>query len=204
VNPVNEPRGPQRFHGETGTRALSNPLICCYMKLMTSLRLALFPAFALGLASCFNKGNADTAYDTSNPYGAPQYGAQTAAQPTAQPPAAEAPAAPATNPVYDTPAAYEENTGRPSAPPPVDSAIVDPGIAPGAPKPASHKPSAPSSTPAAPSNVALSGTIHTVAKGDSLWAISRKYGVSVDALKKANGMTKDTVVIGQKLQIPAR
>jgi LysM repeat protein len=179
------------------------------MKAMTTLRFALLPAFDLSLVSCFNKGSADTAYDTSNPYGVPEYGGSSATT-QAAPPAAQAPAAaaPASNPVYDTPAAYEENTSRPTAPPPVDSAIVDPGIAPGAPKPAPREPAAapgaPAATPSAPAHVELSGTIHTVGKGDSLWAIGKKYGVSVESLKKANGLTKDTVVIGQKLQIPVR
>ncbi len=66
---------------------------------------------------------------------------------------------------------------------------------------------APAPTPAPappPSRPALSGTTHTVAKGDTLWGISRKYGVSVDAIKQANGLTRDIVVLGSTLQIPAR
>lgn len=59
-------------------------------------------------------------------------------------------------------------------------------------------PSAPSVSPAA------GATTHTVVKGDTLWGISRKYGVTVDAIKRANGMTKDTVVLGTTIQIPAR
>ena len=46
--------------------------------------------------------------------------------------------------------------------------------------------------------------VHTVVRGDSLWAISKKYGVSIDAIKQANGLTKDTAVLGAKLQIPAQ
>jgi len=46
--------------------------------------------------------------------------------------------------------------------------------------------------------------VHTVVRGDSLWAISRKYGVSIDAIKRANGLTSDTAVLGAKLQIPAQ
>ncbi|MBC7979331.1 MAG: LysM peptidoglycan-binding domain-containing protein, partial [Armatimonadetes bacterium] len=45
--------------------------------------------------------------------------------------------------------------------------------------------------------------VHTVVKGDSLWVISKKYNVPIDAIKAANAMTKDTVVLGTKLQIPA-
>ncbi len=46
--------------------------------------------------------------------------------------------------------------------------------------------------------------IHTVVRGDTLWGLGKKYGVSVDAIKRANGMTRDTVVLGSKLQIPAQ
>jgi N-acetylmuramoyl-L-alanine amidase len=41
-----------------------------------------------------------------------------------------------------------------------------------------------------------------VVKGDSLGRIGSKYGVSIDALKKANGLKSDTVVLGSKLRIP--
>ena len=46
-------------------------------------------------------------------------------------------------------------------------------------------------------------TVHTVVRGDSLWKISRQYGVTVDAIKQANGLTNDTAVLGAKLRIPA-
>lgn len=47
-------------------------------------------------------------------------------------------------------------------------------------------------------------TVHTVVGGDSLWKIGNKYGVSVNAIKKANGLTRDTAVLGAKLKIPAQ
>ncbi|NCC26492.1 MAG: LysM peptidoglycan-binding domain-containing protein, partial [Deltaproteobacteria bacterium] len=44
---------------------------------------------------------------------------------------------------------------------------------------------------------------YTVGKGDSLWAISKKFGASVDSIAKANGLKKSsTLSIGQKLYIP--
>ncbi len=73
--------------------------------------------------------------------------------------------------------------------------------------PAAYDYTAPAPTPAPappPSRPALSGTTHTVVKGDTLWGISRKYGVSVEAIKQANGITRDIVVLGSTLQIPAR
>lgn len=45
-------------------------------------------------------------------------------------------------------------------------------------------------------------TTYTVASGDSLWSIARKYNVTVDALKSANGLTNNIIQIGQVLKIP--
>lgn len=83
---------------------------------------------------------------------------------------------PPADPTYGS-AAYEETTPAPVAP-----------VAP------------PSHTP--PPAIASS---HTVAKGDTLWGLSRKYGVSVDAIRSANGMASgDTNIrLGQTLSIPA-
>jgi len=43
---------------------------------------------------------------------------------------------------------------------------------------------------------------HTVAKGESLYVISRNYGITVDALAQANGIKNTLIEIGQKLNIP--
>ncbi|ADE56083.1 LysM peptidoglycan-binding domain-containing protein [Coraliomargarita akajimensis] len=44
---------------------------------------------------------------------------------------------------------------------------------------------------------------HTVQKGESLWKISRDYGVSVNELYVANGLNKNSVLkIGQEIKIP--
>lgn len=45
--------------------------------------------------------------------------------------------------------------------------------------------------------------IHTVQKGDSLWAIANKYGTTVDNLKKANNLSNNNLAIGQTLIIPS-
>ncbi|MDF1812790.1 MAG: LysM domain-containing protein [Verrucomicrobiales bacterium] len=42
---------------------------------------------------------------------------------------------------------------------------------------------------------------HKVHSGDTLFNISRKYGVTVDALKKANGLTSDLIRVGQSLRL---
>jgi nucleoid-associated protein YgaU len=53
-----------------------------------------------------------------------------------------------------------------------------------------------------PGGSAGTTTTHIVAQGDSLWGLSRKYGTSIEAIKQANGMTNDTVILGSTLQIP--
>ena len=48
-----------------------------------------------------------------------------------------------------------------------------------------------------------SGVIeYTVKPGDSLWQISRRYGTTVEAVKRLNGLTSDLLNIGQVLKIP--
>lgn len=44
--------------------------------------------------------------------------------------------------------------------------------------------------------------MYTVVAGDTLWKISKAFGTSVDALKKANNLKTDTIYPGQKLEIP--
>jgi LysM repeat protein len=86
-----------------------------------------------------------------------------------------------TNPAYDTPAIYEETT---TVRPPFDSGSA--------------------SSTAAPTTPSTPATVHTVISGDTLWGLSRQYGVSIEAIKQANNMTRDVVVLGQRLQIPSR
>lgn len=135
---------------------------------MTPTRL-LAPSFlALIFASC--------ASQERNPYDSDQPRTTLHADP------ANAPLTESANPVYDTPAAYEESaTGG------VPSTAADPNTT-------------NASTPASPSNGAA--IIHTVVAGDTLSGISAKYKVPTAAIKQANGMTKDTVVLGRKMVIP--
>lgn len=44
---------------------------------------------------------------------------------------------------------------------------------------------------------------HRVARGETLWSIARRWGVTVADLKRANGLTGDTIFVGQELIIPA-
>ena len=46
------------------------------------------------------------------------------------------------------------------------------------------------------------GSSHTVVKGDTLFSLARRYNTSVNAIKSANGLSSDTIRIGQTLTIP--
>lgn len=91
---------------------------------------------------------------------------------------------------------YGDATGTPYLPSDVNPAYDEPAVY------EDTTPAAPQ--PSAPRAPAARDTIHTVVRGDTLWGLSRKYNVSVDAIKQANGMTKDTVVLGSKLRIPGQ
>lgn len=52
----------------------------------------------------------------------------------------------------------------------------------------------------APSN----SNYYTVKSGDSLWSISKKYGLIVDELKQANNLTSNLISVGQNLLIPKK
>lgn len=139
---------------------------------MTPIRILAPSLTAFVIVSCAPQKNDN--YDTSNPSGV----------------AANAATTEPANPVYDTPAAYEETSGTVAAVPSV-------GTVP----PAPTRPNVP--VPSAfvrPTNGAA--IIHTVVAGDTLSGISAKYKVPSAAIKQANGMTKDTVGLGKKMVIP--
>ena len=81
------------------------------------------------------------------------------------------------NPTYDAPAAYEDVATTPA----VNSPAVN-----------------------APVRKAASPKLHTVVRGDTLSGLSKKYGAPVASIKKANGLNRDTIVLGAKLKIPAK
>jgi len=61
---------------------------------------------------------------------------------------------------------------------------------------------APTATQAAPGELT-----HKVVSGENLTKIAEKYkqyGVTVDAIRKANNLTSDRIVVGQTLKIPAK
>ena len=51
-----------------------------------------------------------------------------------------------------------------------------------------------------PSNIPISNT-YTVKSGDSLWSIARRFNTTVNTLKSLNGLTNNTLQIGQTLRL---
>lgn len=47
-----------------------------------------------------------------------------------------------------------------------------------------------------------SGVYHVVERGETLWRISKAYGVSVAEIKEANGLRDDLLSVGQRLFVP--
>lgn len=52
------------------------------------------------------------------------------------------------------------------------------------------------------STVTVSSSSYQVKSGDTLYLIAKKYGITVDALKKANGISGSYLWVGQTLKIP--
>jgi LysM repeat protein len=50
--------------------------------------------------------------------------------------------------------------------------------------------------------VAKNGRTYTVQSGDTLYSIAKKAGVSVEELRKANGLADNNVSVGRKLNLP--
>lgn len=50
----------------------------------------------------------------------------------------------------------------------------------------------------------LGSNYYTVKSGDSLWSISRKFGVTVNELKKVNNLSSNLLSVGQNLIIPGK
>jgi LysM repeat protein len=69
--------------------------------------------------------------------------------------------------------------------------------------PATERPPAPPAAKLEPDAAAdPAELVHTVARGDTLNKISRKYQVSASTIRKSNGIKGDAVMLGQKLKIP--
>lgn len=148
---------------------------------MKAIRLLAPSLLTLAIVSCASSDSPGQ-YDTSDPYG-------TANQANA-------------NPVYDTPAAYEESGSTAGNTPPVTPSLAPYDPTPTTNSPNYNTPSAPPVRTAPPTNANGAAIIHTVVAGDTLSGLSSKYRVPVAEIKQANSMTSDIVVLGRKMVIP--
>jgi hypothetical protein len=57
------------------------------------------------------------------------------------------------------------------------------------------------SRPDSSTNPTADGVMHTVAKGDTLYNISKRYGTTVEAIQRLNGLTGTGISIGQILRV---
>lgn len=84
---------------------------------------------------------------------------------------------------------------------PLPSTPTPPPVAPIAPPVVTPPPITPEPAPAAPAGEAK---VHVVAKNDSFYTMSKKYGVGMKAIEAANpGVDSTKLKIGQKINIPA-
>ena len=128
---------------------------------------------------------------------------------------AKTPAAPATAPGYST---YVVKSGESLSKIAnahgfryVDVLAVNPGIDPNKirvgqtivlPGAGTAKPISQSASATTAKTASAAGGTYVVQKGDILGRIANKFSVKVADLKKANGLTSDKIVVGQKLVIP--
>lgn len=101
---------------------------------------------------------------------------------------------PVTTPVPTTPRpatpTYPTNPPTTTNPPrPIPPVVLPPAV--------TNPPGGQPTTPPAGNT----GEYHTVAAGETLYAISRRYGLTVDGIKQLNGLTGNTISIGQRLRI---
>jgi len=126
---------------------------------------------------------AGSAVATANPYGVP--GVDTAAS---------------ANP-YAVPGANGETGSAPYQPIPGVTNTPTPNVVQSIPTPVA--PSTQAYSPL-PQESGVSASTHIVEKGDTIWGLTRKYGITGDALRTANNLQTDTIWVGQRLIIPSR
>jgi cell wall-associated NlpC family hydrolase len=104
--------------------------------------------------------------------------------------------------------AYEQPISEATIKTSTGAALPDLGTPPNAPENSITTPPDPSSTPsgtvpADPGTVGAEPEIlHSVARGDTLTSISKRYNVDVNAIRQANNLASDSISIGQILKIP--
>ncbi|MEM6911097.1 MAG: LysM peptidoglycan-binding domain-containing protein [Verrucomicrobiota bacterium] len=141
--------------------------------------LLLCGVFGLAFSGCTPQGTTSTT-NSRNPY--PN-------QPTADFPFDE-------NGNYIPEAAVSGRSYAGTSSPPIRSTGYD------TPASASAEPSNYTPPPAPKPKPKPSFAYHTVKSGDTLWAISRKYGTSVSRIQSANSISGSIIRPGQRLKIP--
>jgi len=89
-----------------------------------------------------------------------------------------------------------------SEPTPMAAATVPTNVAPPAVEPAAN-PAPASPAPVNEPPVAPATTTYVVKRGDTLTAIAKKHGTTVKALKAANRLKTDQILVGKLLKLPA-
>ncbi|MBV8085449.1 MAG: LysM peptidoglycan-binding domain-containing protein [Chloroflexi bacterium] len=103
--------------------------------------------------------------------------------------------------VPQPPASAAAPSDTPSAAPSIAASPAPSSVAP---SPASAPASPKSSAPASPRPSVSAKVSYTVQAGDTLFAIAKRNGVSIEALSAANGISAGaTLKVGQKLEISA-
>ncbi|RMF02626.1 MAG: LysM peptidoglycan-binding domain-containing protein [Bacteroidetes bacterium] len=116
--------------------------------------------------------------------------------PSTNPPRTNPPSPPV-NPNTEQPKVIINPGSRPVSPPPGTGSNPPPA------PPTNTQPAPPpitQPTPPTPTPPA-SAVYHTVQAGETLWAISQRYGTTVDAIKQLNGLTSNNLSIGMKLRV---
>jgi LysM repeat protein len=102
-------------------------------------------------------------------------------------------------PMDSKPNAPSEEKNKPSSPntkPPATSDVPFPGD----PRPYNTDPT-PSNPQPTTENEPVPNGYHRIVKGDTLYKLSRDYGITVVRIKQLNNMTTDDIKIGQVLRV---
>ncbi len=99
---------------------------------------------------------------------------------------------------------WEEAMSSPSTVSEVTPEPTEPGESPGTGIIPTPTPTPQTGESGAISGQSATGGTHVVQSGETLYSISRRYGVSVDVIKERNNLGNDNIQIGQELVIPTQ
>ncbi|MDR0534316.1 MAG: LysM peptidoglycan-binding domain-containing protein [Verrucomicrobiales bacterium] len=186
---------------EQSSKTLASPKLSKVVLIVLAAHVVLILGFG---TYCLLKGNTsgkgDTEVTANSEDSIEQVASSGSGQPTVETNAPEAAASPVSPVTTETAANSQPATTTGSSMPNTQDPIWNSA--------ASNRPLAQTTTvaPQVAQNTAPapSAGSYTVQKGDSLYKIARKNGVTVPELKQANGLTSDALKIGQTLNIPSK